>query len=298
MRIGNKTIEKLVSVINEETQYRSGPDLVRLFNSLGADDRYGKGFPARKDYTRANIDRLNGTAGIDECLKRIFDPSEFIEAPQKLNECLVAFNKYLSFDGWNVILQGREISFCRVTPSMTPFKRDAPVQVIKHKEEVDEFLRREFAEIKLERIISDEAFRKIIAERLEELRKCLDNQIPLAAVLLAGSVLEGVLLALALAKSQMFVTAAAAPKKDGRVMPIGGWYLSGLLDVAKELGYIQENIWKFCGVVRDYRNYIHPYQQRHVNVTIDIQTAKVCFQVVKGVISQVQQRLEADGVVL
>ena len=37
MRLGNKTIEKLVAMINEETVYRSGPMLVALFNQLGGE---------------------------------------------------------------------------------------------------------------------------------------------------------------------------------------------------------------------------------------------------------------------
>lgn len=51
MLIQNKTLVRLRELINEETEYRSGPALVRFFNELGFSDVYGKGFPSRWVYT-------------------------------------------------------------------------------------------------------------------------------------------------------------------------------------------------------------------------------------------------------
>jgi hypothetical protein len=45
MVLNSKTLEKLRLLINEETVYRSGPQLVKFFNDLGFDDAYGQGFP-------------------------------------------------------------------------------------------------------------------------------------------------------------------------------------------------------------------------------------------------------------
>ncbi len=36
-----KSLEKLRLLINEETEYRSGPQLVKFFNELGFTDVYG-----------------------------------------------------------------------------------------------------------------------------------------------------------------------------------------------------------------------------------------------------------------
>lgn len=43
MQIQQKTLEKLRNLINEETEYRSGPLLVQFFNDLGFNDAYGQG---------------------------------------------------------------------------------------------------------------------------------------------------------------------------------------------------------------------------------------------------------------
>ena len=46
MILNNKTLEKLQKLINEEIEYKSGPQLVQFFNSLGFNDVYGQGFPS------------------------------------------------------------------------------------------------------------------------------------------------------------------------------------------------------------------------------------------------------------
>jgi hypothetical protein len=45
MILSKKALEKLRDLINEETEYRSGPKLVQFFNKLGFTDSYGQGFP-------------------------------------------------------------------------------------------------------------------------------------------------------------------------------------------------------------------------------------------------------------
>lgn len=55
MIISQKTIEKLRSLINEETEYRSGPKLVAFFNKYGFADLYEPGFPSRWIYTESKL---------------------------------------------------------------------------------------------------------------------------------------------------------------------------------------------------------------------------------------------------
>ena len=43
MQLQQKTLEKLRILINEETEYRSGPKLVDFFNDLGSNDGYNRG---------------------------------------------------------------------------------------------------------------------------------------------------------------------------------------------------------------------------------------------------------------
>jgi len=43
MILCKKTLEFLREMINEKTEYRSGPKLVQFFNDLGFKDSYGQG---------------------------------------------------------------------------------------------------------------------------------------------------------------------------------------------------------------------------------------------------------------
>jgi len=70
MQLQQKTLEKLRNLINEETEYRSGPKLVEFFNSLGENDSYNRdeGFPSRWIYTDAKLSKINGTPELDKCM--------------------------------------------------------------------------------------------------------------------------------------------------------------------------------------------------------------------------------------
>lgn len=78
MKINSKSIEKLRNLINEETEYRSGPKLVDFFNDLGFKDSYGQGFPSRWKYTDDKLNLINGTTELDKCIRKVFNLVNFI----------------------------------------------------------------------------------------------------------------------------------------------------------------------------------------------------------------------------
>ena len=114
MNLGLKTIKELTQIINEKSQYRKGSELVDFFNALGFHDCYGPGFPSRYIYTEENIKHLNGTSGIDECIKAAFAPNNFIGRVDLLYQLVEEFNKHLAYDGWNVVVSGNKVSFRKV----------------------------------------------------------------------------------------------------------------------------------------------------------------------------------------
>lgn len=61
MILSEKTLEKLRVLINEDTEYRSGPKLVQFFNDLGFQDTYVQGFPSRWMYTDEKLSVINGS---------------------------------------------------------------------------------------------------------------------------------------------------------------------------------------------------------------------------------------------
>lgn len=83
-----------------------------------------------------------------------------------------------------------------------------------------------------------------------------------------------------------FNEAANSPKdKDGRVKQFHDWSLAQFIDVAHGLGALKLDVKKFSHELRDFRNYIHPYQQLASRFTPDKHTAEICLQVLKAAIA-------------
>ena len=85
-----------------------------------------------------------------------------------------------------------------------------------------------------------------------------------------------------------FNRAAASPKaNDGKVKHFPDWSLAQFIDVACEIDLLKPDVKKFSHGLRDFRNYIHPYEQMVSRFTPDEHTAKLCFQVLKAALASV-----------
>jgi hypothetical protein len=103
---------------------------------------------------------------------------------------------------------------------------------------------------------------------------------------MCGSVLEGLLLGVALADPKRFNQAASAPTDNaGKVKQFPEWSLAQFIDVSCELGFLKLDVKKFSHALRDFRNFIHPYQQLSSRFEPDRHTAEICIQVLKAAIA-------------
>ena len=103
----------------------------------------------------------------------------------------------------------------------------------------------------------------VIQIRLCEVRKTLRVGAHLSVILLCGSILEALLLGAAQKSPAEFNQASGAPKnrKTDSTKPFQDWSLAQLIDVACELDLLKPDVKKFGHGLRDFRNYIHPYEQ-------------------------------------
>lgn len=148
-----------------------------------------------------------------------------------------------------------------------------------------EFLHRQYQNISIKNLSIDLNVVPVLESRLAEAQHCLASA-PLATIFLCGSILEGILLGVALQKPKEFNQAANSPKnKDNKVKPFHEWSLAQFIDVAHELGELKLDVKKFSHELRDFRNYIHPYQQLASKFTPDKHTAEICLQVLKAAIA-------------
>lgn len=111
MIVSKKTLECLREIINEKSEYRSGPKLVRFFNDIGFSGSYGQGFPSRWVFTDERLAKIHGTPRLDQCIRNTFAPVNFVGRIQELDILINEFNQYLAFDKWKVVRQEADIGF-------------------------------------------------------------------------------------------------------------------------------------------------------------------------------------------
>jgi hypothetical protein len=280
-----KSLEKLRLLINEETEYRSGPQLVQFFNALGFNDSYGQGFPSRWMFTDEKLNAINGSPELDKCIRNVLSPTNFIGRISELDKHIVEFNKYLAFDKWRVTRSGAEIGFSKLQKIEIDEAPEAS-------DNEDEFLKREFADVSVERIGLEGVVSDILEQRIREIERCFPATAYLSVILLAGSTLEGILLGLAVKHPKQFNSSKSSPKdSSGKVKSFHDWSLSAFIDVAQDLGLIQYDTHKFSHSLRDFRNYIHPFEQMSSGFSPREHTAKICLQVLKAAIHEISENV-------
>ena len=142
------------------------------------------------------------------------------------------------------------------------------------------FLKQKYSKPDFSEFFDDQTLVAVLNNRFEEAQKSFSVQAYLGAVILLCSLLEGVLLAKALTMPKEFNSDLSAPKnKEGKVKLLPYWTLANLIDVSANVGLLAEDIRKFSHALRDFRNYIHPWEQRARQFHPDEHTARICLQV-------------------
>lgn len=289
MLLSPKTLEKLRDLINEITEYRSGPKIIDFFATFDYEDvygndylrKYGQGFPSRWLYTDQRLSQINNTPKIITCIQNLFTPINYMENLKRLDELIADFNKYLQFDKYRVIRANTEI----IVKQINSINIDDQIQESTQDLGRD-FIKYEF-KIDLATINLTPTLVPVIESRMSEIEKAFKGEAFLSVVLLAGSTLEGLFLNLASQNPQIFNTSPISPKKDGSVKKFDQWTLNNFIEVAHDIGIIEKDTYRFSKELRDFRNYIHPFQQMTEKFTPREQTAKICLQVLKSAISDI-----------
>ena len=166
-------------------------------------------------------------------------------------------------------------------------------QTGKKEETVDDFLNKEFTEISLDKLKINSSIINILNSRISEINNSIKSKSPLTCIILCGSVLEGILLGVASSKPKEFNQCEISPKtKDTqKILQFNDWTLSNFIDVSHKLGFLGLDVKKYSHSLRDFRNYIHPYQQMSSGFNPDIETAKISWQVLKAAITDLSKNV-------
>lgn len=140
-------------------------------------------------------------------------------------------------------------------------------------------LRRVFRPDLFDGLPSDDAMRRALVDRMDEAGRCIDVNANLAAVILCGSVLEGMCLGYGTRNPER-VNRAFAARFNKPAKQLHEWRLNEWIDVLAYLGDLSPNIEKFGHGLRDFRNYVHPAEQLANRFSPNQHTARIAFQVV------------------
>lgn len=153
-------------------------------------------------------------------------------------------------------------------------------------ENESDFLNLEFSKLDLKNLNLEPLMETIVNQRIDEIKKSLQSNAPLAILFLCGSTLEGLLLDVASKNIQNFNTAKSSPlDKDSKVKKLHNWTLENLINVSHEVGLIGLDVKKHSHELKDFRNYIHPRQQASQGFNPDMHTAKISWQVLQAAIA-------------
>jgi len=142
------------------------------------------------------------------------------------------------------------------------------------------------------RIVEDASLAKVLENRWYEINKCLNSDAYLAAIIMMGSLLEGLLLAVVHSHPREANSSKSAPRdKQEKVKKLHQWSLTDLINVSYDCGWIELDAKDFSLELRDYRNMVHPWHQRAKQFHPDADTAAICWKVVEATLNDLTRNL-------
>jgi hypothetical protein len=132
--------------------------------------------------------------------------------------------------------------------------------------------------------------KRILEGRWTEAQTCQNSGAYLAAVVMMGSILEGVLFAIGHNNRPQCYRAARAPKtKDSKPVHLEDWSLNSLIDAAVELGWIKTDRGQFSHALRQSRNVVHPWERMATRADFDEATCRTCWHVMNAAVDDLLQ---------
>lgn len=139
------------------------------------------------------------------------------------------------------------------------------------------------------KLVSDRGMQSLLSDRWGECALCISAGASLAATVMMGGLLEGLLLARVNGekdRNAVFSCGSAPKEKSGAAKPLKAWNLSDFVAVAHELGWISPPARDLGSVLREYRNFIHPEKQFTRGVKFGRDDAAMFWEVAKGICKQ------------
>jgi hypothetical protein len=278
----SQTLESLAEMICGDDQdfplYRTGSELTRFFQRVGFSNLVHDG-STRKWWTLSVLQQLTAN-NIKAVVLRLADPREYRGNVDQVSRAVKKLNEILMIEGLKVDLDGVDPQINQITPQFSP---------VEDKVELNPLPPPDFLKLSIEPGLGE-----ILSDRWEQAQKCLDAGACLAATILMGSILEGMILAVLqkFPKEANMSKAAPLDTKTGKVKYFAEWSLSDMINVAHDVGWLDLDVKKFSHALREFRNLIHPYEQMLSRTFPDSDTCDISWLVVQAAANDLVVKLK------
>lgn len=261
--IDDNTLDEVARVAcggDDYPVYRRGGELPKLLQQAGWDNvaRYNNE-PRRAWLTNQLRARRHVPGAIDAFVCRLADRREYVHRNEPLAAAEVTqlLNTILATEGF-------EIAHSQGRPILRPYKPPTDQE----QQTPDVILHVAMADL-----VRDADLATVLESRLNEARICDRNGAYASAVIMLGSLLEGVLLD------------AVKARMPGSEKPLERWTLHDLIETAHREKWIQADVRGFASKLREYRNLVHPNAQVKIGHAPDRDTVSMCWPVINAALN-------------
>ncbi|MEU6922208.1 hypothetical protein [Streptomyces sp. NPDC046631] len=260
--LDGNTLKELARVIcgDDHLFYRRGFEIAQFLENAGWRNLPEYDGEYRGEWALQLLtERRESPTELEKVLLRLADAREYLEEPGVLPTVVDAVNTFLVHEGFRLENPGGRPRVVACDPTMAHPGQQASVE-----------LKATMAEI-----IREPRMAALLQRRLDEAHTCYANGAHVAAIIMLGSLLEGVLLTVIEERD-----ASLLGKKDPDF--IG---LKPLIDICHKAGWVDVDMERFSQALREYRNFVHPRCEFREAHTPDRDTLTVSWYVVNGALN-------------
>jgi len=245
--------------------YRTGYDIERFFKAAGWTWVDGVDSGRRRWVVDQLRMRNDDPSALRRVLLRLADPREYIGEDEAYTVTTDALDELLALEGLQVLPTPGGPELIHRTPASSRITSDDPLEL----------------DISLRSLVNDEAFGIHLSRRLDEARTCWRNGATTAAIIMLGSLLEGVLYDVAVSRGK------AKIDKE--------YSLAALIDIARRQHWVAQEMFDYMTVVRHHRNLVHPRKHVSEGYNLDDDTVRISWNVVVGALNALSKTTPSNN---
>lgn len=278
-----ETLEQLAELIAGEKGVlsRDGFAIVQFFQNAGLECSFYDGSERKYFALKALRRYQDDPASLEKIILRLANPKEYraqvkmlVVAANRLNHILLSEGLRIGFEGINPKL----VELAPSRPQTTTVRQHPAPQT---SEAPPDFVH----------LTRDVTLAGMLESRRWEVQVCMKHKAYLAAIIMMGTILEGVLLSIIHNNPREANISSKAPRdQHGRIKHFADWSLNELTEVARDRGWIVIDENRYVYLLKEYRRLIHPWEQRARNEVPDEETCKECCREFTALLADIQRR--------